>query len=273
MLLKDKVAVITGGTSGIGRATAAIFVQEGAQVFLSGRRRDLGEEISAGLGSRARFVHADVAREDDIVALVAHVVESAGRIDCLFNNAGFGGRYTPIAETSADAFDAVLAVNLRGPLLGMKHVAPIMVNQRSGSIISTASLGGHRAGYTGHDYSAAKAALIHLTRTVAAELGESGVRVNSISPGPTVTEIFTRHLAADARSEAFKRLRERFSTMQPLPRAGEAEDVAKVALFLASDLASFVSGQDVVVDGASVGGFGWSELGRERARLAQLLTA
>lgn len=273
MLLKDKVAVIIGATSGIGKATAEVFVREGASVVLAGRRRDLGEAIAAGLGAAASFVQVDVSHEEEIADLFRRAHERHGRIDCLFNNAGRGGSYAPIAKVDASAFDQLMAVNLRGPLLGMKHVAAIMAGQGSGSIINTASLGGSRTGFTGHDYSAAKAALIHLTRTAALELGEAGVRVNSISPGPTVTEIFAKGLPPDAHPGALARLRDRFATRQALPRASEAVDVANVALFLASDLSGFVSGQDIVVDGACVGGRSWSELHRELARLGELLKA
>jgi NAD(P)-dependent dehydrogenase (short-subunit alcohol dehydrogenase family) len=271
MLLKDKVAVITGATSGIGRATAEIFVREGARVVLAGRRGVLGRETAAALGPAAVFVEADVGCEDEVAGLIGHAHDRHGRIDCLFNNAGRGGTLTPVAQTDAAAFDEILAVNLRGPLFGIKHVAPIMTGQGFGSIINTASVGGSRTGFTAHDYSAAKAALIQLTKTAAVELGEAGVRVNCLSPGPTVTEIFAQHLPPPERPAALKRLRERFATMQPIPRAAEAADVANVALFLASDLAGFVSGQDIVIDGAYVGGFGWSALLQERADIARLI--
>lgn len=272
MLLKDKVAVITGATSGIGQAAAEIFVREGARVVLAGRRDDLGQEIAAALGPAAMFVKADVAHEDEVAGLIRQASDRHGHIDCLFNNAGYGGTLKTIAQTDAAIFDDVLSVNLRGALFGIKNVAPIMTKQGFGSILNTASVGGTRTGFTGHDYSAAKAALIQLTKTAAVELGEHGVRVNSISPGPTITEIFAQHLPSAERNAALGRLRERFATMQPIPRAAEAADVANVALFLASDLAGFVSGQDIVVDGASVGGFGWSALLREHAGFARLIT-
>lgn len=271
MLLRDKVAVITGATSGIGRATAEAFVREGAQVVLAGRRSDLGYVIAAELGSAASFIEADVVREEEVSRLIARAHDRHGRIDCLVNNAGRGGTHTPIAQTDVATFDGILNVNLRGALFGMKHVAPIMIAQGHGSIINTASVGGSRTGFTAHDYSAAKAALIQLTKTAAVELGEAGIRVNSLSPGPTITEIFAQGLPEQDRSAALTRLRERFAAMQPMPRANEASDVANVALFLASDLAGFVSGQDIIVDGAAVGGFGWSGLLRERAEIAKLV--
>jgi NAD(P)-dependent dehydrogenase (short-subunit alcohol dehydrogenase family) len=270
-MLDDKVIIITGATSGIGKASAELFAAEGAKLVLAGRRREVGEAIAAPLN--ARFIPTDVRNEAEVAALIAGTVDEFGRVDCLFNNAGQPGHLTSIAQIDLDAFDRTIAVNLRGAAIGMKHVAPVMIAQRSGSIINTTSLGGRRAGFSAHDYSAAKAALIHLTRTVAAELGESGVRVNSLSPGPTMTEIFVKHLPEETRATVVPRLEERFAQLQPLPRAADATDVARAALFLASDLSSFVSGHDLAVDGASLGGMGWTELNREQSKLRAQLAA
>jgi NAD(P)-dependent dehydrogenase (short-subunit alcohol dehydrogenase family) len=268
-LLDNKVIIITGATSGIGKASAELFAAEGAKLILAGRRRAVGEAIAASLS--ARFIPTDVCNEAEVASLIAFTIDEFGRVDCLFNNAGQPGQLTSIAQIDLDAFDRTIAVNLRGAALGMKHVAPVMIAQRSGSIINTTSLGGRRAGVTAHDYSAAKAALIHLTRTAAAELGESGVRVNSLSPGPTMTEIFVKHLPEATRASAVVHLEERFAQLQPLPRAADATDVARAALFLASDLSGFVSGHDLAVDGANLGGMGWTELNRELSNLrAQL---
>lgn len=264
-LLENKVIVITGATSGIGKAAAELFAAEGAKLVLGGRRRELGEVVAARLG--ARFVALDVRSEAEVAGLVRSAFANFGRIDCLFNNAGQPGRLTSIAEVDAAQFDATLASNLSGALFGMKHVAPIMIAQRSGSIINTASLAGRRAGFTAHDYAAAKAALIQLTCSVASELGEYGIRVNSLSPGPTMTEIFVKHLPAEARASAVARLESRLARLQPLPRAANPEDVARAALYLASDLSSFVSGHDLAVDGAILGGKGWTQLNEEMAQL------
>ena len=190
-VLRGKVAVISGGTSGIGARTAELFVAEGAAVVIGGRRELEGKELTSRLGPSVRFVRADVSVETDVESLIGHTVEEFGRLDILVNNAGVGGQ--PPGGWSAidiDRFWAVLAVHIGGVVAGIKHAAPVMTRQGSGSIISTASIGGLVAGWTGVDYSTAKAAVIHLTRCAAIELGQHGVRVNSVSPGPIPTGIF-----------------------------------------------------------------------------------
>jgi NAD(P)-dependent dehydrogenase (short-subunit alcohol dehydrogenase family) len=188
--LNGKVALITGGASGIGEATVRLFVEEGATVVVVDIQDNRGQQLAKELGSRAAYVHADVSREVDIRAAVTAAVERHGRLDCLFNNAGFAGIQGRIEEITVSGFDETTGVLLRGVFLGMKHAAPIMKRQGSGSIISTASVAGLRAGMGPHIYSAAKAAVIHLTQSVAMELGESGIRVNCICPGGIATPIF-----------------------------------------------------------------------------------
>lgn len=270
--LDGKVTIITGGTSGIGAAAARIFVAEGATVIVSGRRKAEGEAIAAALGERCLYIPADVTREDDVRDLVAAANDRFGRIDCMFNNAGNAGNMVGIAETTSEEIDAILGTHVRGVMLGMKFVAPIMVRQGAGSIINTASLSGSRTGFSAHTYSAAKAAVIHVSRCVATELGEHGIRVNSLSPGPTLTGIFGKgagHSDSDA-DATVSRLEARFAELQPIPRAGRPEDIAEAALFLASDAAAFVSGQDIVVDGANVGGVLWRMALDRRAEAARL---
>lgn len=180
--LDGKVAVVTGGTSGIGACTAEVFVANGAKVVIAGRRQDRGKKLAEKLGDAASFKPTDVSVEADVKAMIGHAVDRFGRLDCLMNNAGRGSQFAAIADVDLEQFDAVIAVNLRAVLAGMKYAARIMAVQGTGSIINVASVNGVRAGLGGHYYSAAKAASIHLTRCAAMELGEKGIRVNSISP-------------------------------------------------------------------------------------------
>jgi NAD(P)-dependent dehydrogenase (short-subunit alcohol dehydrogenase family) len=220
-----------------------------------------GEKLAAELEGAAVYQHTNVSKEEDIKAAIDRAVSRFGRLDCLFNNAGFGGVSGMIEETDTTQLDTTMAVLFRAVVLGIKHAAPLMKHQGSGSIISTASVAGLRAGFGPHIYSAAKAAVIHLTKSVAMELGESGVRVNCICPGGIVTPIFGRHLglSEEAIAEKMPLLNQAFAMVQPIRRAGQPEDIARAALWLASDAASFVSGHALVVDGALSGGRGWSE--------------
>lgn len=273
--LDGKIAIITGGTSGIGARTAELFVAEGAKVVIAGRRQAEGESLTTSLGPSAIFMRTDVKKEGDVKALIEQTLDRLGRIDCLFNNAGNPGRLTSIVDLDMDHFDTVIATHLRGVVLGMKYAAPAMIRQGSGSIINTGSIAGLYAGCSAHSYSAAKAAVIHVTRCVAAELGEKGIRVNSISPGAIVTGIFAKSagVADTVADRITDGLKERFAAAQPLPRAGLPEDVAEAALFLASDAGSFVSGQDLAVDGGVIGGSRWSQLLKARAGMTEELKA
>lgn len=259
--LTGKIAIITGATSGIGERAAELFVEEGATVVLSGRRAELGQAIAARLGQNAHFVRADMAEEADIAALIAGTVARFGRIDVLFNNAGHGLPPFRIAEADIATWDRMMAVHVRAVVIAMKHVAPVMQAQRSGSIITTASVAGYRAGGSSHAYSTAKAAVLHLTRSVAAELGEDNIRVNSISPGAIVTGIFGKGvgLDPDVADREVAALETRFAKAQPIPRAGLPDDIARAAVFLASDAASFVNGADIVVDGGAISGRPFSQ--------------
>jgi len=271
--LAGKVALITGGASGIGEASVRLFVEEGAAVVIADIQDDRGRKLAAELGKRAAYVHADVSREADVSAAIAETVTRFSRLDCLFNNAGYGGVMGSIEEIPVAGFDETLGVLLRGVFLGMKHAAPVMKRQASGSIISTASVAGLRTGNGPHVYSAAKAAVIHLTRSVAMELGESGVRVNCICPGGIATPIFGKGLGmspeqADTTIPLMKGVLER---LQPIQRPGEPLDIAQAALWLASDESSFVNGHALVVDGGLIGGRLWSEVQQRRAMLRAAL--
>src|ERR1039458_10116151 len=195
--LDGKIAIITGGTSGIGARTAELFIEEGATVVIAGRRSDVGNALAGRLGQAASFIRTDVRSEADVKSLIEGTVARFGRLDCLFNNAGYGIPQSSIADLDVSEYDALMAVLVRGVMLGMKYAAHPMLRQRSGSIINTGSVAAHRSGYASQTYSAAKAAVVHATHCVAAELGESGRRVNCISPGGIVTGIFGKATGMD----------------------------------------------------------------------------
>ena len=269
--LEGKVAIITGSTSGIGARTAELFVAEGARVVIVGRREDRGQQMARALGETARFIRADVTDEGDVAAMIACAVAEFGRLDCLVNNAGIGAGYQEIAAVDLKQFDAVIAVHVRGPLAAMKHAVPIMEAQGGGSIINMASVNGSRAGLGGHYYSAAKAALIHLTRCAAVELGEMNIRVNSISPGPIATGAFSKGGGGDDAEESMEIAKAAIADVvlhkyQPLPCVGIADDIARAALFLAGDASRLVSGVDLVVDGGISAGWPIAAVREDRAR-------
>jgi NAD(P)-dependent dehydrogenase (short-subunit alcohol dehydrogenase family) len=264
--------LVIGGTSGIGARTAELLAENRSRVVIAGRRLSEGEALARRLGDRAHFVRCDVTVESDVAQAVSFAVERFGGLDALVNSAG-GGVPEPRGIAAADLakIEATLRVHLVGVVAAMKHVAPVMVAQRSGSIVNVSSLGGVRAGWSALGYSAAKAALIHLTRCVAVELGELGIRVNSVSPGPTLTAIFGKSAGldpgeADARAGRLEPLFESLvRPWQPFPRMAVADDVARVVVWLASGGSTFVNGQDLVVDGGISAGrpFSASEGNRE----------
>ncbi len=250
--LDGKTAVITGGASGMGAATVRRFIAEGAAVWIADLQVEKGEALAAELGVDCHFVETNVGIEADVEAVIAAAVSATGRLDCMFNNAGFGGVGGPIDETDmGPAYQQTVDGLLTGPVLGMKHATVQMKAQASGSIISTASVAGLRGGMGPHVYSALKAAVIGLTQSVAVELAEFHIRVNAICPGGIMTPIFLggQELKAGSNTTLEDALRPVFSTIQPIPRAGEGADIAAMALFLASDDSTFVTGQAMVVDG------------------------
>lgn len=275
--LDEKVAVITGGTSGIGARIAALFASEGANVLVAGRRREEGEELAEALG--ATFVATDVTVEPDVEALVAQAVDRFGRLDVMVNNAGAAGAPGGVMDVELERFQQTYSLHVGGVLLGMKYAARAMHERESGSIINVASINGRLAGWAGLDYSSAKAAVIHLTRCAAVELGEHGIRVNSISPGPILTGIFgkgagmdpaTADRTAAALEPAFL---EALESHQPIRRAGIADYVAPAAVWLASDGSGFVTGQDLAVDGGISAGRPASVALTERALLGSAFRA
>jgi NAD(P)-dependent dehydrogenase (short-subunit alcohol dehydrogenase family) len=259
--LDGKFALITGGTSGIGLRSVEIFIEEGATVAFSGRREKEGAEIAERLGDRAHFIRADVSVEKDVENMIQETVGRFGRIDALFNNAGGPAPVGSIETVDYEKSMQAMSVLFGGVMLGIKHVAPIMKKQGSGSIINNASIAGHLAGYsTSMVYSAAKSAVLQLTRSSAMELGESNIRVNSISPGATATGIFGKALGLEGKAaeETADVAADILRTAQPIPRAGLPEDIARAAVFFASDDSSFVNAADLIVDGGMIGGRHWS---------------
>jgi NAD(P)-dependent dehydrogenase (short-subunit alcohol dehydrogenase family) len=245
--LDGKVAVITGAANGIGRAAALRFLDEGASVVAADLNETTGTEMlglaaQAGHAARVRFVRTDVAQEKDVEAAMQLAVSEFGRLDCVFNNAGVGGAFGPITHVSAEDWDYTFAVLVRGVFLGIKHGARLMKAQgQGGSIINTASVAGLSGGDGPQAYSAAKAAVINLSRAVAIELAPSRIRVNAICPGGILTPLLHR-----GNPELLQPLLDK---AQPWPEAGQPEDIAAAALHLASDESRFMTGTAMIVDG------------------------
>ena len=245
--LAGRVAVITGGASGMGRATALRFLEEGASVVIADMNEGTGKEtleLAARLGAagRAAFVRGNVADEDEVAAMVERAQDEFGGIDCMFNNAGIGGAIGSLLELDVEDWDATCAVLLRGVFLGIKHAGRAMKKQgRGGSILNTASVAGLSGGAGPACYSACKAAVINLSRAAALEFAPLRIRVNAICPGGILTPLIHRGHEAQAR--------DRLGKLQPWPEYGRPEHIANAALFLASDESEFVTGEALVVDG------------------------
>ena len=254
--LEGKVAIITGAASGIGRGTVDLFIKEGAKVVAADIQDHKGERMEEELGANLSYCRTNVAEEAEVKALVDHTVKKFGRLDCIFNNAGHGGVGGELHEIDMNGFDETVGVLLKSVFLGYKYATPVMKDQGSGSIISTASVAGLQASFGPHVYSACKAAVAHLARTAAMELGPFNIRSNAICPGGIATSIFGSALGlgtqvADQFADFMKK---RLAGMQPIPRSGLPADIAETALFLASDGSSFVTGQAIAVDGALTAG-------------------
>lgn len=273
MRLDGKVAMITGATSGIGRRTAELMAREGASVVLSGRRADLGQEIAGRIGKQALFVQTDVLEEQQIKAALDLAVSHFGQLDILFNNAGGPAPPGEIASIETEDFDDAVGLLLKSVFLGIKHAAPILKAQGSGAIVSNASVAAFLGGYaTSHLYSALKAAVVQLSRSVALELAEDNVRVNTVSPGAIATGIFARGagLDADNADATAQQMRSALKKAQPIPRAGIPDDVARAVIFLASDEAGFITGRDLVIDGGAIAGRPFSQVRAQREKMNRL---
>jgi len=254
--LEGKVAIITGATSGIGEATARRFATEGASLLIAGRTVAKGEALARELGSHVVFEATDVTREEDLARLIDSAVTRFGHLDCMFNNAGAASPRKLEDITGQQIIDT-LQLLLGSVILGTRHAARVM-KERGGSIINNASVAAHRAGQGDLVYSSAKAAVSQFTHLAAVELGQHNIRVNAISPGAIATPIFwggssrANQLSDEENHRKLAKLEANLAKATPLPRTGQAMDIAHEALFLASDEGSFVNGHDLVVDGGRI---------------------
>lgn len=261
--LENQVALITGAASGIGEGTVRKFVAEGARVVIADIQDQRGGALAEELGPSTTYVHADVSSEEQVAEAVAQAVSRWGRLDVVFNNAGFGGVGGAIEDLDMAAYDSTMAVLLRGVFLGSKHAVRQMKAQGGGCIINTASVAGLQAGFGPVVYSAAKAAVAHMSRCLAVELAPSNIRVNAICPGLIVTHIFTNAIGvpAEMQEALLPKIDQAFAAWPPMGRSGLPEDIANAALWLASPEASYVTGQSIVVDGGLTAGRPVAEMG------------
>ena len=248
--MSSPVVLITGALTGIGRATAVAFAKDGARVVASGRREAEGKALEAelrSLGAEAAFVRTDVRREDDVGSLIDQAVARFGRIDAAVNAAGTEGRPGPVTEQTAESYAATFDTNVLGTLLSMKHELGVMQAQGSGSIINISSTYGHEGGAGASVYVGSKHAVEGMTKSAALEAASSGVRVNAVAPGPIETGMLNRFTGTAERKAALVKT-------VPLGRVGDPADIARAAVFLASEKASFITGHILTVDGGKTAG-------------------
>lgn len=249
--LAGKVALITGAASGLGAASARLFASEGAKVVIADILDEPGQALAGEIGSAALYVRCDVTSEDSHREAIERAVGHFGRLDVLFANAGGGGAMEPIAQMPVAGWDAAMNLMPRGAMLGIKHATPHLRAAGGGSIVVTASIAGMRPGISNVAYSVAKAAVIQLVQMAAVEFGPDHIRVNAISPGiiptPGVGGFFG--VARDKVDAMLGDVAQIFADAQPIPQSGAPQDIANMALFLASDEARWISGQNLVVDG------------------------
>jgi len=250
MRFSGKRAVVTGGASGIGRATALRLVEEGAEVWIGDIDEAGGREVAETSNGRIHFLRTDVTRVEDIAALMT-AADAAGGLDVVFNNAGAGGSRDRIDEISAEDWDRTQALLLRSVAMGIRYAAPLMTARGGGAIVNTASIAALQTGAAPTAYSVAKAGVLHLTALAAAELSRHNIRVNAVCPGFITTNIFTASLDIDMgkRAQANGMIAGIAAHAQPIQRAGRPEDIAAAVAYLASDDASFVTGTHITVDG------------------------
>jgi NAD(P)-dependent dehydrogenase (short-subunit alcohol dehydrogenase family) len=250
MLMTTPVVLITGALTGIGRATALAFAQEGAQLVVSGRREEEGRKLVAELrklGGEAEFIRSDVRHEAEIRSLVDATVARFGRLDVAVNNAGTEGTPGPVTEQTAETYAATFDTNVLGTLLSMKHELRVMLPQGHGSIVNVSSTYGRRGAAGASVYVASKHAVEGLTEAAALEVAESGVRVNVVAPGPIETGMLNRFTGTAEKKAALV-------AGVPVKRVGTPDEIAQAILFVASDKASFMTGASIAVDGGKSAG-------------------
>jgi len=248
--MNNPVILITGALTGIGRAAALAFAKNGARLVVSGRRETVGKALEVELqklGAEAVFVQADVRHDEEVRRLIDQAVARFGRLDVAVNNAGTEGKPGPIVNQTAESYAATFDTNVLGILLSLKHELRVMSAQKGGSIINISSTYGHKGGAYASVYSASKHAVEGFTKSAALEAASSGVRVNAVAPGPTDTGMLDRFTGTPENKAALV-------SGVPLGRVGKPADIADTILFLASDAASFVTGQIVSVDGGKSAG-------------------
>jgi NAD(P)-dependent dehydrogenase (short-subunit alcohol dehydrogenase family) len=253
--LKDKVALITGGAAGIGLETARLFLGVGARVALVDLDDDDLSDAARDLGNPDDLltIAADVSSVEDSKRYVAQTVEAFGRIDVFFNNAGIEGKVAPLVDQKIEDFDRVLAVNVRGAFLGLQHVLPVMIGQKSGSVINTSSIAGLKGSPNVAPYITSKHAVVGLTRAAAIEAAGHNVRVNSVHPSPVNTRMM-RSLEEGFNPGHGEEVKQQVADTIPLGRYGESLDIANLVLFLASDESAFITGAQYPVDGGMAAG-------------------
>jgi NAD(P)-dependent dehydrogenase (short-subunit alcohol dehydrogenase family) len=257
--LDGKVAIVTGGSSGIGLGTVKRFLAEGARVVVADIDRDRGQAVVADLGEQAAFAHTDVGQPDQVVAMVAFALERFGGLHIMFNNAGISGvRHPTLLEDDFSDFHRVMDVNLLGVMVGTREAARRMAGGAGGSIINISSIGGMQFAPSLWAYHLSKSGVIHFTKAAAVGLGRHRVRVNCIAPGnietPILEQAMVSHLPEAERAEALGRIREYILSQQPLARQGTTDDMAEAALYFASDRSAYVTGTVLPVDGGLVAG-------------------
>ncbi len=246
-----KAAVVTGGAMGIGEAIVRLFARHGAHVVVADIDDDEGEQLAHELGSSVTFLHTDVNSESEVASAVDLASSKYGQLDFMINNAAILGPIDPIDEITAQMFDQTMGINLRGTFFGIKHAARLMKKQGSGSIITTASIGAMHAGCSPSVYNASKAAILQLTRSVAIELGQFGVRINCILPGYIATPILGKAAGFTVKEckEKLEPVKKVLSDFQPIKRSGLPQDIANAAFWLCCEESGFVNGISLVVDG------------------------